>query len=168
MWFFMISSYLLSALTFLMLLIMMLQSFVVIPSFQIPALTFLVLTSIVYCFTETLIIFFFVGTGVSVRDYSKDNNLSDEYRKKSLAIKFRVYPPTMLNLLLMITLFILPGAVHAGKISTVLYQCFFGVCVAHYVYTKIIQHECFRDNTNNILAMSGIAPHAPTVDGNLV
>lgn len=156
MWFFMISSYLLSLLTFIMLLIMMLQSFIVMPFFKIPALTFLVLTSIVYCFTETLIIFFFVGTGVSVRDYSKENHLSDEYKKRSLNIKYKIYPPTMLNLLFMIILFILPGAVHAGKVPAAVYQGFFMVCLAHYVYTKIVQHECFRDNTDNILAMAGI------------
>lgn len=156
MWFFMISCYVLSLLTFIMLLIMMLQSFIMIPFFKIPALTFIVLTSIVYCFTETLVIFFFVGTGVSVRDYSKDNHLSDEYKKRSLGIKYRIYPPTMLNLLLMIILFILPGAVHTGKISAIVYQVFFLICLAHYIYTKIIQHECFRDNTDNILAMSGI------------
>jgi len=157
MWFFMISCYVLSLLTFLMLLVMMMQSFIMMPFFKIHALTFLVLTSIVYCFTETLVIFFFVGTGVSVRDYSKDNNLSDEFKKRSLGIKHRLYSPTMLNLLFMIILFIMPGAVHADKIPPAAYQLFFVVCLAHYVYTKIVQHECFRDNTNNILAMSGIA-----------
>ena len=156
MWFFMIACYVLSLLTFLMLLIMMVQSFIMAPFFGVPALTFLVLTSIVYCFTETLVIFFFVGTGVSVRDYSKDNNLSDEYKKRSLGIKYRLYPPTMLNLLLMIILFILPGAVHADKIPTVVYQISLLICLGHYVYTKIVQHACFKDNTNNILAMSGI------------
>ena len=156
MWFFMISSYLLSVLTLGMLLILMMQGYMTIPFLKIPHLTFLILTSIVYFFTETLIIFFFVGTGVSVRDYSKENNLSEEYRKRSLSIKYKIYPPTMLNLLFMILLFILPGFVHAGKIPWVVYQYYFVFCLWHYIYTKIVQHHSFRENTENILAMSGI------------
>lgn len=120
------------------------------------ALTFLILTSVVYCFTETVVIFFFVGTGVSVRDYSKEKNLPDDYRKRSLAIKYKLYPPTMLNLLFMIILFILPGAVHLGKIPLIAYQSYFVFCLGHFVYTKVIQHKCFQENTENILAMSGL------------
>ncbi len=147
MWFFMISCYVLSAVTFAMLLSLL----------TVSSLVFLILTSMVYCFTETLVIFFFVGTGVSVRDYSKDNNLPESFRKRSLAIKYKIYPPTMLNLLFMIVLFILPGAVHAGKIPMAAYSIYLVFCLGHYVYTKLIQHDCFRANTENILAMSGIA-----------
>lgn len=150
----MISCYLLSLLTLGMLSLLFLQSLNI--ALPLPPLVFLIFTSIVYCLTETLVIFFFVGTGVSVKEYSQANHLSDDYRKKSLAIKFKIYPPTMLNLLLMIILFVLPGAVHTGKIPLVVYQIYFLTCLAHFVYTKLIQHNCFRENTENILAMSGI------------
>ena len=156
MWFFMISSYILSLITFVMLFLMLMQGYMPKMFLPIPPLVFLIYTSIVYFFTETLIIFFFVGTGVSVRDYSKEKNLSDEYRKKSLAIKYRLYPPTMLNLLFMIILFVLPGAVHTGKLPWIVYQYYFVFCLWHFVYTSVIQHKCFRDNTENILSMSGI------------
>lgn len=156
MWFFMISCYILSLLTSVMLFAMLLQNQIALPFLKIPALTFTILTSIVYFFTETLVIFFFVGTGVSVRDYSKEKNLSDEYRQRSLAIKHKLYPPTMLNLLLMIVLFVLPGVIHIGKFQGMYYHYYFLLCLWHYVYTKIIQHQCFKENTENILAMSGI------------
>ncbi len=156
MWFFMISAYILSIISFFMLCLMMIQGYSPQVFLPFPPLVFLIYTCIVYFFTETLIIFFFVGTGVSVRDYSKDNNLSDEYRKKSLAITYKLYPPTMLNLLFMIILFVLPGAVHTGKFPWAWYQYYFVFCLWHFVYTTIIQHQCFRDNTENILAMSGI------------
>lgn len=156
MWFFMIASYVLSLLTLLMLGTLMLQSYMTIPFLKIPQLTFLILTSIVYFFTETLVIFFFVGTGVSIRDYTQEKNLPQDYRKRSLAIKHKIYPPTMLNLLLMIILFVLPGAVYAGKIPWMVYQYYFVFCLWHFIYTKLIQHQAFRDNTENILAMSGV------------
>lgn len=156
MWFFMISCYVLSLVTSIMLFILMLQNYITVPFVKISPLTFLVFTSMVYCFTETLVIFFFVGTGVSIRDYSKEKNLSDGYRQRSLAIKHKLYPPTMLNLLLMIVLFVLPGVIHIGKFQNIYYHYYFILCLWHYVYTKIIQHECFKANTENILAMSGI------------
>jgi len=156
MWFFMISCYILSLLTVIMLFLMMLQGSVHFSFGKIDPLTFNILTSIVYLFTETLVIFFFVGTGVSVRDYTQLKNLPEDYRRTSLAIKRKLYPPTMLNLLLMVVLFILPGAVHAGKMPGIVYQYFFFFCLAHYFYTKIMQHRCFKENTENILAMSGV------------
>lgn len=157
MWFFMISIYVLSLLTFGLLFVMLVQGFnvpliVTLP----PPLIVLLLASIVYSLTETLVIFFFVGTGVSVRDYSQEHNLPDDYRKRSLAIKYRLYPPTMLNILLMVILFVLPGAVHAGKVPWIVYQYYFFLCLGHFVYTKLVQHACFRENTENILAMSGV------------
>ena len=156
MWFFMISCYLLSLATFGMLFLLMMQGYMSLPFLHVPPLVFLIFTSMVYFFTETSVIFFFVGTGVSVRDYSQEHHLPDDYRQRSLAIKHKLYPPTMLNLLLMIILFVLPGAVHTGKVPWIAYQYYFIFCLWHFVYTKITQHHCFRENTENILAMSGI------------
>jgi len=156
MWFFMNSCYGLSLLTFLTLLVGLLQSFL---NFSVVAanhVTFMILVSIIYCFTETLVIFFFVGTGVSVKEYTRDYKLDTQYHKRSIAIKHRVYPPLMLNLLFMIILFVLVGAVDTDLIPAWIYQIIFVACLAHYIKVKIIQHGCFRDNTQIILDMSGV------------
>jgi len=158
MWFFMNSCYFLSFLTFIVLLVGLAQSFLGFSVVQASHITFMILVSIIYSFTETLVIFFFVGTGVSVKEYTRDHNLDHQYHKRSIAIKHRVYPPLMLNLLFMIILFILVGAVDTGRMATWLYQLIFIACLAHYIKVKIIQHNCFRDNTQIILDMSSIAP----------
>lgn len=157
MWFFMITCYVMSVLTFFMLLTAFVQSFIPFSVFKANHLTFIILTSIVYLFTETLVIFFFVGTGVSVRDYVQAHKLSSDYHKRSLAVKFKVYPPLLLNMLLMIILFIMVGAVDTGFVARWVYQALFVVCLAHFVHAKRIQNDCFRDNTNNILAMAGVS-----------
>ncbi len=156
MWFFMNSCYLLSLLTFLFLLVGLLQSFTHFSVLAANHVTFMIFVSIVYCLTETLVIFFFVGTGVSVKEYTRDHNLDVQYHKRSIAIKHRVYPPLMLNLLFMIILFVLAGAVDTNRMPSWLYQLIFISCLAHYIKVKIIQHGCFKDNTQIILDMSGV------------
>ena len=156
MWIFMYSCYILSIATFFMLLIALAQSFLNFSVFNATHLLFMILTSIIYSFTETLVIFFFVGTGVSVKEYTLEHKLSHDFHKRSIAIKRKVYPPLMLNLLFMIILFVLVGAVDTGRVAQWVYQIFFIFCIAHYIHIKIIQNQCFRDNTRIILDMSGI------------
>ena len=154
MWFFMNACYGLSLLTFILLLTGFAQSFLHFPVFKAGHLTFMVLTSIIYLFTETLVIFFFVGTGVSVKEYTHEHKLDPAYHKRSLAIKFQVYPPLLLNILLMIIVFVLVGAVDTYRIPSVVYQALFLVALLHFIKVKMIQHQCFRDNTRIILDMA--------------
>jgi len=156
MWFFMNTCYLMSILSFVLLIIAFFQSFLGFLVFQANHITFIILTSIVYLFTETLVIFFFVGTGVSIKEYTQEHKLKPDYHKKSIAIKREVYPPQLLNMLMLMILFIMVGAVDVGKVSVWIYRGFFVVCLIHFIKAKIIQHNCFRKNTENILDMSGI------------
>jgi len=156
MWFFMNTCYGLSVFTFILLITGLAQSFMHFPVLKAGHLTFMLLTSIVYLFTETLIIFFFVGSGVGVKEYTQAHKLDPSYHKRSLAVKFRVYPPLLLNLLLMIIVFVLVGAVDTNRLPVIAYQALFAVALIHFIKVKIIQHQCFRDNTRIILDMAGI------------
>lgn len=158
MWFFMNTCYGLSLLTFILLITGLAQSFLHFLVLKAGHLTFMLLTSILYLFTETLIIFFFVGTGVSVKEYAQEHKLGPDFHKRSLAIKYRVYPPLLLNILLMIIVFVLVGAVDTRRVSVSVYQAFFTVALIHFIKVKIIQHRCFRDNTRVILDMAGLRP----------
>jgi len=156
MWFFMNTCYVMSLLTFITLVTAFIQSFTNFHIFNATHVTFIIFTSILYCFTETLVIFFFVGTGVSVKEYTHEHHLDPKFHKRSIGIKRRVYPPLMLNLLFMMILFILVGAVDTHRIPAWSYQIFFAICLLHYMKIKIVQNQCFRDNTQIILDMSGI------------
>ena len=152
----MISCYVLSLTTFVMLMVALFQIFFQFHVLNASPFIFMLLTSIVYCFTETLIIFFFVGTGVSIKEYSQEKQLEPGFYKNALTIKRVMFPQLTMNLLFMMTLFILYGAVDTGKMSAGLYCVCFVLCLAHYLYDKLLQHRAFRDNTNNILAMVGV------------
>ncbi len=156
MWFFMYTCYVMSLMTFFLLVIAFFQSFLKFKVLAANHLTFMVLTSISYTFTETLVIFFFVGTGVSIKEYVEAHRLSQDYRKQSLAVKRKVYPPLLLNMLFMVILFVLVGAVDTLRIPLWIYLVLFLGCIIDYVRIKIIQNDCFKENTKIILQMSGI------------
>ncbi len=139
-----------------MLAIAFCQSFLNFSVLQANHLTFMILTSIIYLFTETLVIFFFVGTGVSVKEYTQAHKLDAQFHKKSIAVKMKIYPTLLLNMLFLIILFIMVGAVDTKHIARWVYQLYFLFCIGHFLYSKKIQNDCFRSNTENILAMSGI------------
>jgi len=156
MWFFMITCYVLSFFTFCTFMVAFFQSFLKFHVFQADHVTFMILTCIIYFFTETLVIFFFVGTGVSIKEYTLDHKLDHSYHRRSIGIKRKVYPPLMLNILFMIILFVMVGAVDTYRIPGWIYYLCFAGCIYHFIKVKIIQNECFKDNTQIVLDMSGI------------
>ncbi|MCB9748092.1 MAG: hypothetical protein H6755_06770 [Candidatus Omnitrophica bacterium] len=152
------SCYVLSIISFIAFIIGFFQAIFHFHIFNANHLTFMILVCIIYFFTETLVIFFFVGTGVSVKEYSLDKNLGSEYHKRSISIKRKVYPPLLLNILFMIILFILVGAVDTYRIPAWVYYLIYIGSLIHLIKVKIIQNQCFRENTKIILDMSGIQP----------
>lgn len=156
MWFFMYACYLFSLISFGMLMIVAAQSMDPFYVFRASPMSFLILTSIVYLFTETLIMFFFVGTGVSVKEYMLSQKIHGDFHKRMIAIKRKVYPPQLLNMLILMVAFILYGAADTGNIPWWIYQMALLVGIVHFVQAKRIQHQSFRENTNIILDMSGI------------
>ena len=156
MWFFMNTCYVMSLVTFLALLMAFTQSIFNFHILHANHVTFMILTSIIYFFTETLVIFFYVGTGVSIKEYVLNNKLDAIFHKRSIAIKRRVYPPLLLNMLFMIILFVLVGAVDTHRFPAWLYKVLFLACIVHFIKIKMVQNDCFRDNTRIILEMSGI------------
>ena len=156
MWFFMNTCYLMSVVTFLALLIGFFQSFLKFNVVVANHVTFMILISILYALTETLVIFFYVGTGVSIKEYTLEHKLDSAFHKRSIAVKRKVYPPLLLNMLFMIILFVLVGAVDTHRFPFIAYELFFVFCLLDYIRIKIIQNDCFRDNTQIILEMSGL------------
>ena len=118
--------------------------------------TFALLTMIIYLFTETLVMFFFVGTGVSIKEYVLERKLSTDFQKRSFKVKMRVYPPLLLNILLFMILFISGGAVDTHRIPNGIHGMLFLIVLIHFLYVIYVQHLCFKENTQIVLEMSGI------------
>jgi len=156
MWFFMNSCYLLSAISAFLLFLGFFQSIFHFMILNANLLTLTVLISLVYLFTETLVIFFYVGTGVSIKEYVQEHRLDQTFHRESIQIKRKLYPPLLTNMLLMIILFVLVGAVDNRMLPAWIYSIYYSACLLHYGKIKLIQHACFRENTELILKMSGV------------
>lgn len=156
MWYYMVSCYLFSFLTFLLLLLAFFQSFMNFSVFEAAHSTFMILTSIVYLFTETLVIFFFVGTGMGIKEFAIEKKLDPEFRLRSIAIKKKVFPPLLLNLLLMMALFILVGAVVTHRFPPWLYTLIFLGCLFHLGKSKIIQNRHAKETVELFREMAGL------------
>ena len=156
MWFFMYACYLFSIISFLMLTTVFAQSLHPFYVFQASPMSFLILTSIIYLFTETLIMFFFVGTGVSIKEYTLEKNLEHTFHRQSISIKRKIYPPQLFNIIILMTAFVLFGAADTQKIPHWIYPLSLFCGIIHFMYAKRIQHESFKKNTQIILDMVGI------------
>jgi len=150
----MITCYLLSLLTFILLVTAFFQSFLRFSVFNANHLTFMILTCIVYLFTETLVIFFFVASGMGIKESVIERKLDPEFRQRSITIKRKVFPPLVLNMLFMMTLFVLVGAVDTHHFPYWAYVLIFAGCIFHLVKSKVIQNRGVRDSTDLIVEMS--------------
>jgi len=156
MWFFMYACYLLMGLSFLLLTTLGVQGYFGFHVMGVNHPTFALLTAIIYLFAETLVIFFFVGTGVSVKEYTRDHNVDATYHRRSIDIKRRLYPPVLTNILLFMIVFITGGAVDTQLMPGFVHGLLYLATVLHFLKVIKVQHQCFRDNTAIILKMSGI------------
>lgn len=154
MWFFMILCYLMSLLTFSLLFLNGLQGYFHFKIFQANHATLAILTIIIYLFTKTLIIFYFVGIGVSIKEFMIDNKKTGDYHKRIIRVKRRVYPPLLLNMLLVMILFISGGAVDTKHMPGWIHGLLFYLSLVHFMKTAVIEHRSFKETTAIVVEMA--------------
>ena len=157
MWFFMILCYLLSVLTFFMLLLNGIQGYFAFKIFHANHPTLALLTIIIYLFTQTLIIFYFVGIGVSIKEFVIDKKISADYHKRSISVKRWVYPPILLNMLLVMILFISGGAIATRHMPGWIHGMLFFISMFHFAKTIVVEHNAFKESTQIVVEMAQAA-----------
>lgn len=149
MWFFMVTCYLLTAASFVALALTGLQG--ALRSYagitMAGAHFKLALAAIIlYLFTQTLIMFFFIGTGSSIKDHVKAHKLDPEPYRRAIRLKSVMFPVTMWNLTFVSIAFILGGAVHRVGMPSWIHGLVFILAMVHFVKTIRAQHGCFKEN----------------------
>jgi len=114
------------------------------------------LVSIVFIAGQTLVMFFFVGTGVNIREYLEANpSLGKDLYKKMVAIKRKLYPPTMMVTVLFMVMVIIDGAFFIGKVSEWWFHILYILTLYYFFKATIIQHNSFKESTDIVLKMTG-------------
>ena len=118
MWFFMILSYVMVAISGIGLFLIGMNHYFNIWAQNHIALDLLI--SIIFVATQTLVMFFFVGTGVNIREYVESHeDVTKDLYQQMLGLKRKLYPPTMMVTILFMALVIIDGVFFLGKILIV-------------------------------------------------
>ena len=113
--------------------------------------------SMIFIATQTLVMFFFVGTGVSIKEYIQENPDTDHsYHKDSIKIKRKLYPPTMALTLLFVGMIIMHGLFIIKQAKELWFHLTYLMTYYYFIKSTIIQHRCFKENTLIILNMTGL------------
>ena len=159
MWFFLTFSYVLIVLSGIGLTLIGVNHY-----FDIWArnhITLDLIISIIFIAGQTLVMFFFVGTGVSVREYLEAHpDLGDSLYKQMFAIKRKLYPPTMMLTMLFIAMVIVDGVFFiklntSGSISEWWFHIVYLLTVYYFYKATAIQHTSFKKSTEIVLTMTG-------------
>jgi hypothetical protein len=117
--------------------------------------------SIIFIAGQTLVMFFFVGTGVNVREYLESHpELGDNLYKQMFAIKRKLYPPTMMVTMLFIAMVIVDGVFFiklntSGQISEWWFHILYLLTIYYYYKATTVQHSSFKESTEIVLSMTG-------------
>ena len=146
MWGLMIICYLFMAATFILLTLTGLQGYFQFNIIQANHPQFALLSVIFYMLTETLIMFYFIGSGTAIKKTiqagSMNANLYDNVKKT----KMKLFPHLTLNMIFIGVVFILGGAVQTGRIESWIHGLLFNLAFIHFIYTSFLQHRGFKEN----------------------
>ena len=153
MWFFMIMCYVLVAISGLGLFQIGLNHYF--DFFITNRISFDLIVSIIFIAAQTLVMFFFVGTGVNVREYLESHpELGDKLYRKMFAIKRQLYPPTMMVTMLFMAMVIVDGVYYFGKISEWWFHILYFLTLYYFYKATKEQHTSFVGSTEIVLEMT--------------
>ena len=147
----MIISYILMILSFTFLLLNGLQGFFGFSIYKAAHIPFAFFSTIFYMFTQTLIMFYFIGAGKKIKETILENNLDKTTYQEVIELKRKLFTPLTLNMLFVMIAFILGGAVHTTDINKLWHSGFFILSIVHYLKVIIIQHNSFIANNKTLL-----------------
>ena len=158
MWGVMILSYLLMGISFTSIIISVFSGFFEINIYGASHILIALYSSIIYMFTETLIMFYFIITGVKIKEFIKNHDLDlVQYYKPVLDMKMKLFPNIMVNMIIIGAAFILYGAVDNDIISSLLHLIVYFIGILHFAWLIFLQHRCFITNTELVILIHDLA-----------
>ena len=115
---------------------------------------FALFTILIFIMTETLVMYFFIATGKSIKSLLKDHKNGKKLWKKIRFIKIDVFPHIMLTILLFGGLFIHGGAVDNRLQIAWLHGPLFIIAILHHSWSLIVKNRSFRNQIEIVSEMS--------------
>ena len=112
---------------------------------------FAFISTIFYMFTESWIMFYFIGSGKTIKEtiisYKLNKNIYDDV----LESKRKLFPHITMNVLLIGTVFVIGGGVHTKAISAMTHGVLFFGGLIHFMYVIYLQHYYFKDTARILI-----------------
>ena len=150
----MLFSYFLMIMSVVLLIINGMQGYVHFKIYNATHIQFAFISTIFYMFTESWIMFYFIGSGKTIKETIINYKLDKKLYQEIITSKKKVFPHITLNILLIGTVFVIGGGVHTKAISKSVHGGLFILSMLHFFYTIKLQHIAFKD-TANMLARLG-------------
>lgn len=150
MWGLMIISYLCIAISIVLLALTGLQGYFQFQLIQANHPQFALFSAIFYMFTETLIMFYFIGSGTAIKKTIKLGSADPTLYEKVKKTKMILFPHLTMNMIFVGIVFILGGAVQTGSVSGWIHGLLFDLAFIHFLYVTILQHRGFKENVEII------------------
>jgi hypothetical protein len=154
MWGLMILSYLFIAVTCLLLFLSGLQGYFQFQIFKANHPQFALLSAVFYMFTETLVMFYFIGSGTAIKKTIASLSIETDGYEKVKKTKMILFPHLTLNMVLVGVVFIIGGAVQTGSVAGWIHGLLFDLAFFHFLYTTMLQHRGFKENVEIIGELS--------------
>ena len=115
---------------------------------------FALFSTIFYMFSETLIMFYFIGSGTAIKkEVMRSKHITSSYGKVKKT-KMILFPHLTLNMFLIGVVFILGGAVQTGSVSGLFHGLLFIMTFIHFIFTIRIQHIGFKENIDIVIELA--------------
>ena len=151
----MLLSYFLMILSVLLLMLNGLQGYLSLKIYNATHIQFAFISTIFYMFTESWIMFYFIGSGKTIKETIINFKLDKNLYQEVILSKKKVFPHITLNILLIGTVFVIGGGVHTKAISKSFHGWLYILSMLHFFYTIKLQHNAFKD-TAAMLSKLGI------------
>ena len=150
----MLLSYFLMIVSVLLLLVNGAQGYLHFKIYNATHIQFAFISTIFYMFTESWIMFFFIGSGKTIKETIIKFNLDKEIYKKVIKSKKKIFPHITLSIFLIGTVFVIGGGVHTKAISKNVHGILYILSMIHFIYLIFLQHGAFKE-TANLLSKLG-------------
>ena len=147
----MLLSYFLMIISFILLSINGAQGYLNFKIYNATHIQFAFISTIFYMFSESWIMFYFIGSGKTIKEtiisYKLNKNIYDDV----LESKRKLFPHITMNVLLIGTVFVIGGGVHTKAISAMTHGVLFFGGLIHFMYVIYLQHYYFKDTARILI-----------------
>ena len=148
MWLFMIICYIMMASNFLNILLTGLMGYFKFTVWGATHARFAIFTILVFILTETLVMFFFIATGKSIKQMIQDGRGDTKHWQRVKKVKKWVFPQIILTIILVGAVFIHGGVVDNNLALSWLHGPLFLLAFFQHIWSLVIKNRSFREQVN--------------------